>query len=62
MQYTYFIIQEQDTFGLFSFSDDAVEEWSTLGRCYDVMSHGTLKDWLLIFFYFDQLTKYRFLR
>ena len=25
IQYTHFIIQEQDTFGLFSFSGDAVE-------------------------------------
>ena len=37
MQYRYFIIQEQHTFGLFSFPDDAVEVWSTRERCYDVM-------------------------
>ena len=43
IQYTDFIFQEQNTFGLLSFTDGAVEGWSTWGRCYDVMSDDTLK-------------------
>ena len=53
MQYTHFIIQEQDTFSLFSFSDDALERWSTWERCYDVMPHDTLKDGFDFVLYFD---------
>ena len=60
MQYIYFIIQEQDIFHLFYFPDDAVEGRSTRGKCHDIMSHGTLKDWHLFCTLISQ--KYRFLR
>ena len=43
IQYTDFIFQEQKIFDLLSFTDGAVEGWSTWGRCYDVMSDDTLK-------------------
>ena len=43
IQYTDFIFQEQNIFDLLSFTDGAVEGWSTWGRCYDVMSDDTLK-------------------
>ena len=33
IQYTDVIFQEQDTFGLVSFTGDVVEGWSTCGRC-----------------------------